>query len=108
VMVLSALDGILCNSRPEPDPAMECCRKDASRLDASMMEDCCQPARGENAPAEELVTGRSKTELDHVANVATLPSRLLFSDETHRTLFSRPRGLPDLIPHPPRAVPLLI
>jgi len=108
VMVLSALDGVLCNSRLERDRAMECCQKDASRFDASTMEDCCQPDRSENVPAEEFMTSRSKTELEHAATAAPLLSQLSFQKETHRPLVPLARGFPDLDPHPPRAVPLLI
>ena len=108
VTVLSALDGVLCNSRPKRDRAMECCQKDASRFDASTMEDCCQPDRSENVPAEELMTSRSKTELEHAATVAPAVSLLSVQNEAHATLISLARGFPDLDPHPPRAVPLLI
>ncbi|MGH9463881.1 MAG: hypothetical protein ACRD1X_21985 [Vicinamibacteria bacterium] len=87
---------------------MECCRKDTSRFDGSTMEDCCQPDRGKNAPAEELMTSRSRTELEHAATGAVLVTRISFQNETHGTLISLARGFLDPNPHPPRAVPLLI
>ena len=107
-MAATSLDGVLCGSHPQADPAMECCRQDANRFDASEMEDCCRPDRGENVPAESFATNRSKMELEHVAPVAPPVAKFSFLDERRQTLMPLARGLPDVHPHPSRAVPLLI
>ena len=84
---------------------MECSRKDLSQFNASTMEDCCRPDRGGNAPAEELLTSRSKTELEHAATGASLLSQLSFQNETHRNSSRQREASPTLIHAHPESFP---
>jgi len=104
-MTFSAVDEILCRGRPQADPVMECCRKDAGRLaDAKM--DCCQPARGENITPEQPVATRDPSGLDSASPLSSVIGfRPVDQAERHLLLaHSLPEG------HPRRAVaaPLLI
>jgi hypothetical protein len=97
---------MLCESQPQADHAMECCRKDASRFAAAKV-DCCQPDRGENVPAEQLMATRNQNELDPASPVA-LVTQFWFFDEANSRAILPARGLPEGHPPRPPAVPLLI
>ena len=109
-MTASAMDGMLCGSRPQDDRAMQCCRKDASpHLDAPKTQgDCCKPSRSGDVLPELLAANRNQNGQKNTASGSLPVVRLVSTLSGSEAPSPMAQGFPDFHSHPPRVVPLLI
>ena len=103
-MAASALNGILCNGRPQPDWTMECCRQKASPMAVDSGE-CCEPDRTENVPSEILASTRAPSGPEPIDQPHGLR---MGSRHAPRPGLVPMAASAELHPHLPRGIPLLL
>ena len=87
---------------------MECCRQDASYHVDAAKQDCCKPSRRGDVPAELTAANRNQHKQKNTATGSLPVVRLASNLGDLESPSPMAQGFPDLHPHPPRVVPLLI